>query len=63
MSDDYEFDGDDEELFNSDFDDHETTGRQGSSVLCPECELPLEYRVEGRFVVRVCKKCGFEREE
>lgn len=53
-----------EELFNSDFDDKETTLRPGvRKRVCPKDNVSLEYRVEGRFVVRFCKKCGYEEED
>ncbi len=63
MSDDYDMDSD-EELFNDDFDDNETTLRTGvAKRVCPECKKSLEFRVEGRFVVRFCKACGYETED
>ncbi len=61
MDDDFESDG---ELFDSDFDDTDTTLRAGvRSHECPKCKIGLDYRVEGRFVVRVCKECGYEEED
>ncbi|MEK6984973.1 MAG: hypothetical protein AABX89_01150 [Candidatus Thermoplasmatota archaeon] len=59
-------DGDDdaEEMFNSDTDDTATTLRPGvKRKICPKDNLSLEYRVEGRFVVRFCKKCGYQEED
>jgi hypothetical protein len=53
-----------EELFNEDFDDKDTVLRPGvKKHVCPKDNIPLEYRVEGRFVVRFCKKCGYEEED
>ena len=44
-----------EELFNEDFDDKDTVLRPGvKKHVCPHCGRGLEYRVEGRFVVRFC---------
>ncbi len=63
MSDDYESDGEDE-LFNDDFDDTETTLRAGvHKRVCPNCKTSLDFRVEGRFVVRFCKTCDYETED
>ena len=53
-----------EELFNEDFDDKDTVLRPGvKKHVCPKDNVTLEYRVEGRFVVRFCKKCGYEEED
>jgi len=53
-----------EELFNEDFDDKDTVLRPGvKKHVCPNDNITLEYRVEGRFVVRFCKKCGYEEED
>jgi uncharacterized protein (DUF983 family) len=63
MSDDYESD-DGEEAFNSDFDDGDTTLRAGvANRMCPNCKVGLDFRVEGRFVVRFCKSCDYEIED
>lgn len=63
MSDDYD-EGNDEELFNDDFDDTDTTLRAGvNRRICPKCKTSLNFRVEGRFVVRFCTNCGFETED
>ena len=44
-----------EELFNEDPDDNATVLRPGvKRHVCPKCGKSLEYRVEGRFVVRFC---------
>jgi hypothetical protein len=59
-------DGDDdaEELFNSDPDDTATTLRPGvKRHICPKDNISLEYRVEGRFVIRYCKKCNYQEED
>lgn len=59
MSDDYDF----EEAFNDDHDDVLATTTGGIKV-CAECgSNQLDYRVEGRFVVRICKECGHEMDE
>jgi hypothetical protein len=59
-----DFDDSDEELFNEDFDDDDTTLRTGvRKHVCPNCDTSLEYRVEGRFVVRYCKTCKYEEED
>ncbi len=64
MGDDYDDAGDGEELFNNDFDDTDTTLRTGvSKRVCPECQKSLDYRVEGRFVIRFCKDCKYEEED
>ena len=53
-----------EELFNEDFDDKDTTLRAGiKKRVCPKCQQSLKYRVEGRFVVRYCPDCGHEEED
>lgn len=53
-----------EELFNEDPDDNATTLRPGvKKHVCPKDNVSLEYRVEGRFVIRYCKKCGYEEED
>jgi hypothetical protein len=53
-----------EELFNEDTDDTETVLRPGvKKHVCPKDNISLEYRVEGRFVIRFCKKCGYEEED
>lgn len=53
-----------EELFNDDFDDKDTVLRAGvQRHVCPKCERSLDYKVEGRFVVRYCQKCGYEEED
>ncbi len=63
MSDDYE-EISDEELFNDDFDDTETTMRAGvNKRVCPNCKTSLLFRVEGRFVVRYCATCKYETED
>ncbi|MGB0653524.1 MAG: hypothetical protein ACPGQL_10025 [Thermoplasmatota archaeon] len=65
MSDD-DFDNDGDELFNDDFDDGgDTVLRAGvRKKVCPECQHNgFDYRVEGRFVVRVCRNCGAEFED
>ncbi len=59
-------DGDDdaEEMFNSDPDDTATTLRPGvKRHICPKDNISLEYRVEGRFVIRYCKKCNYQEED
>jgi hypothetical protein len=44
-----------EELFNEDPDDTATVLRPGvKKHVCPHCNRSLEYRVEGRFVMRFC---------
>lgn len=59
-----EFDDSDEELFNDDFDDNDTTLRAGvRQHVCPECGKSLDFRVEGRFVVRFCTSCKYEEED
>ncbi len=61
MDDDFE---ESEELFNDDFDDSETTLRTGvQKRVCPKCGKSLDFRVEGRFVVRYCASCGYEAED
>lgn len=61
MSEDYD---EGAELFNDDFDDSETTMATGvKRRVCPTCSKALDYRVEGRFVVRYCKACGHEEED
>lgn len=61
MDDDFDSDGD---LFNDDFDDNETTLRAGvRNHECPTCKVGLDFRVEGRFVVRYCKTCKYEEED
>lgn len=61
MDDDYDSDV---ELFNDDFDDNETTLRAGVRTHeCPKCKIGLNFRVEGRFVVRTCPDCGYEEED
>ncbi len=61
MDDDFDSDV---ELFNDDFDDTDTTLRAGVRTReCPKCKISLDYRVEGRFVIRVCKQCGHEEED
>lgn len=63
MSDDYDESSDDE-LFNEDFDDNDTTLRAGvHKRVCPDCKISLNFRVEGRFVVRYCTQCGYETED
>lgn len=53
-----------EELFNEDFDDKDTVLRAGvKKHVCPNDNTSLKYRVEGRFVVRYCSKCGYEEED
>jgi len=53
-----------EELFNEDTDDTETVLRPGvKKHVCPKDNVSLEYRVEGRFVIRYCKKCGYQEED
>ncbi len=61
MSDDFE---ESEELFNDDHDDGgDTVLRTGVRThVCPNCRKSLDYRVEGRFVVRFCE-CGYEEED
>ncbi len=55
---------DGEELFNDDFDDSDTTLRAGvQKRTCPTCRTSLDFRVEGRFVVRYCKTCTYETED
>lgn len=52
------------ELFNDDFDDSETTLKAGVRTHeCPKCKISLDYRVEGRFVIRTCSECGYEEED
>ena len=59
-----EFDDVEEELFNDDFDDTDTVLRTGvAKHVCPKGHGSLDFRVEGRFVVRYCKTCGFEEED
>jgi hypothetical protein len=59
MSDDYES----EEAFNNDHDELLRPGSGGIKV-CAECgSSQLNYRVEGRFVIRVCVECGHEMDE
>ncbi len=60
-----EIEASDEELFNDDFDDQgDTVLRAGvRKHVCPDCGRSLDYRVEGRFVIRFCKKCGYEEED
>lgn len=61
MDDDFDTDG---ELFNDDFDDNETTLKAGVRTHeCPNCKIGLDFRVEGRFVVRFCKECDYEEED
>lgn len=62
MDDDYD---DDVELFNDDFDDGGDTVLQTGvrKHVCPDCKIPLDYRVEGRFVVRYCSECPYEEED
>lgn len=63
MDDDYDS-SDDGELFNDDFDDNETTLKTGvRRHECPNCKVSLDYRVEGRFVIRTCPNCGYEEED
>ncbi len=63
MDDDYDS-SDSGELFNDDFDDNETTLRAGVRTHeCPNCKVSLDYRVEGRFVVRTCPECKYEEED
>lgn len=64
MGDDFD-DASDEELFNDDFDDTDTVLRGVKKRVCPEHQRSLEYRVEGRFVVRYCpeKGCKYEAED
>lgn len=63
MSDDYD-EAVEEELFNDDFDDTDTTLRAGvHKRVCPKCRTSLDFRVEGRFVVRYCRACGYETED
>ena len=53
-----------EELFNEDTDDNETVLRPGvKKRVCPNDQTSLDYRVEGRFVIRYCKKCKYEEED
>jgi len=63
MDDDY--DSDSPELFNDDFDDSDTTLMKAGvrTHECPKCKISLDYRVEGRFVVRTCPQCGYEEED
>lgn len=59
-------DGDDTagELFNNDFDDAEPATQVGvRRRLCPKCNKSMDYRVEGRFVIRNCPDCGHEEED
>lgn len=64
MDDDYEEATTGEELFNDDFDDTDTTLRAGvRKHMCPKGHGSLDYRVEGRFVVRSCAQCGYEEED
>ena len=59
-----EFEADEEELFNDDFDDNDTVLRAGvRRHECPNCKTSLDYRVEGRFVVRFCNTCDYEEED
>lgn len=59
-----EFDDDEEELFNDDFDDTDTVLRTGvQKRTCPNGHGGLDFRVEGRFVVRFCKECDYETED
>ncbi len=59
-----DFDDVEEELFNDDFDDTDTVLRTGvRQHMCPKCKTSLDYRVEGRFVVRYCKTCDYEEED
>lgn len=59
-----EFDDVEEELFNDDFDDTDTVLRTGvQKHVCPNGHGSLNFRVEGRFVVRFCKECGHEEED
>ncbi len=63
MSDDYE-EASDDELFNDDSDDTDTTMRAGvNKRVCPNCNKSLLFRVEGRFVVRYCNTCSYETED
>lgn len=64
MGEDFDEDVDAEELFNDDFDDKDTVLRAGvKKRICPKCSKSMEYRVEGRFVVRYCSSCGYEEED
>lgn len=59
-----DFDDNDAELFNDDFDDGAETVRPGVRTHeCPNCKVSLDFRVEGRFVVRYCKTCKYEEED
>ena len=59
-------DSDSDELFNDDFDDSDTTLEAGvRKHVCPQHQTSLDFRVEGRFVIRYCpeKGCKYEEED
>ena len=59
-----DFDDVEDELFNDDFDDTETTLRRSGIRSCSQCHgTDLGYKVDGRFVIRTCRDCGNEMEE